>query len=99
MVFKIGLFINQHFIELKEDKGTDYVISWKSKGVYNSKLAQLYTVFLHNIKLFKYKIRIQFNKNVLVVEKGVFVTVKGVDYHCIIYELANLRQYNSRKII
>ena len=25
-------------LELKKDKGTDYVFSWKSKGVYNSKL-------------------------------------------------------------
>ena len=32
--------------ELKKDKGTDYVLSWKSKGVYNSKLKPLYTAFL-----------------------------------------------------
>ena len=25
-------------LELKNDKGTDYVVSWKSNGVYNSKL-------------------------------------------------------------
>ena len=25
-------------LELRKDKGTDYVLSWKSKGVYNSKL-------------------------------------------------------------
>ena len=25
-------------LELKKDKGTDYEFSWKSKGVYNSKL-------------------------------------------------------------
>ena len=35
--------------ELKKDKGTDYVLSWKSKGVFNSKLKPLYTAFLHNI--------------------------------------------------
>ena len=28
--------------ELKKDKGTDYVLSWKSKGVYNSKLTVIY---------------------------------------------------------
>ena len=25
-------------VELKKDKGIDYVLSWKSKGIYNSKL-------------------------------------------------------------
>ena len=29
--------------ELKKDKVTDYNLSWKSKGVYNSKLKSLYT--------------------------------------------------------
>ena len=37
-------------LELKKDKGTDYVLNWKSKGVFNSKLKPLYTDFLHNIK-------------------------------------------------
>ena len=26
-----------NLLELKEDKDTKYIISWKSKGVYNSK--------------------------------------------------------------
>ena len=38
-------------LDLKKDKGTDYVLSWKSKGVFNSKLKPLYTAFLHRIKL------------------------------------------------
>ena len=42
-------------LELKKDKGTDYVFSWKSKGVYNSKLQPLYTSFLHSIKFSEYK--------------------------------------------
>ena len=37
-------------LELKKDKGTDYVLSWRSKGVYNSKLKPLHTTFLHSIK-------------------------------------------------
>ena len=37
-------------LELKKDKGNDYILSWKSKGVYNSKLKSLYTAFLHSIK-------------------------------------------------
>ena len=39
-------------IELKENKGTYYILSWKSKGVYTSKLKPLYTAFLHSVKLF-----------------------------------------------
>ena len=38
-------------LELKEDKGTEYVIGWKSERLYNSRLTSLYTAFLHNIKL------------------------------------------------
>ena len=63
---------------LKEDTSTKYFIDCKSKGVYNSKLVPLYTVFflfvcfffLHNIKSFGHKIGIKFNKRVLVVEQN-----------------------------
>ena len=30
-------------LKLKKDKGTDYALSWKWKGVFNSKLKPLYT--------------------------------------------------------
>ena len=42
-------------LELKKDKGPDYVISPKSKGIYTSKLKPLYTAFFHSIKLSGYK--------------------------------------------
>ena len=35
---------------MKKGKVTDYGLSWKSNGVYNSKLKPLYTAFLHSIK-------------------------------------------------
>ena len=38
-------------LELKEDKNTEYVIGWKSKGLYTSKLIPLYTAFLHSMNL------------------------------------------------
>ena len=38
-------------VQLKEDKSTDHVVSWKSKGVCTFKLIPLYTVFLHSLKL------------------------------------------------
>ena len=37
-------------LELKKDKGTDYILTWKPKGVYICKLKPLYTAFLHSIK-------------------------------------------------
>ena len=40
----------------KKDKGTDDVLRWKSKAVYNSKLKPLYTAFLHSIKRSGYKV-------------------------------------------
>ena len=47
-------------LELKKDKGTDYVLSLKSKGIFNSKLRPLYSAFLNNIKLSEYRIGIEY---------------------------------------
>ena len=47
----------------KKDKGTVYVLSWKSKGVYTSKLNLLYTAFLHSIKLLECKVETKFGKD------------------------------------
>ena len=41
-VFKIYFFINQHLYELKEDKSTEYIISWKSKGLFKFNLKPLF---------------------------------------------------------
>ena len=38
-------------LELKNDQGTDYVLSWKSKEVLNSQLRPLFTAFLNSMKL------------------------------------------------
>ena len=43
-------------LQLNKDKGIDYVISWKSKGVYSSILSPQHTTFLHSIKHCEYKI-------------------------------------------
>ena len=61
-----NMFVHQptsNTLELKEDKGTEYVISWKSKGVYTSKLKPLYTAFLHSINLSGYRMGIKFDKD------------------------------------
>ena len=52
-------------LELKKDKGTDYALSWKSKGVFNSKLKLLHTASLHRIKLSVYRMIIKFDKDPL----------------------------------
>ena len=61
-------------LELKKDKGTDYVLSWKSKGVYNYKLKPFYTAFLHSIKLSGYRIGIKFDKDPLAVEQNKYLS-------------------------
>ena len=60
--------------ELKKDKSTDYVLSWKSKGVYTSKLKPLYTAFLHSRKFSGYRIGIKFNKDILAVKQKHYLT-------------------------
>ena len=55
-------------LQLKKDKGIDYAISSKSEGVYSYILSPQYTAFLYNIKLFRYKMGIKFDKDLLAVE-------------------------------
>ena len=62
--------IKTHTLDLKNDKGTDYVFSWNSKGIYNSKLKPLFTVFLHSIKLPGYRMGIKFQKDPFAVEQN-----------------------------
>ena len=86
MVFGICLFINQQLtIKLKEDKSTDYVAGWNSKGVYSSKRKSLYTAVLHSIKLSGCKIRLQFVNDILAVEQNNYVT--KIFYAYIDYDL------------
>ena len=56
------MFVHQATLDalkLKKDKSTDYVFSWKSKRVFNSKIKPLYTTFLYSIKLSEYRIGIK----------------------------------------
>ena len=56
-------------LELKKDKGADYVLSWKLKEVFSSKLKPLNTAFLHSIRLSEYRIRMKFDIDPLAVEQ------------------------------
>ena len=72
-------------MEFKKDKGTDYVCSWKSEGVFNSKLKPLHTAFLNSIKLSEYRIGIKFEKDPLAVEQNNYLT-KIINVY-IVYDL------------
>ena len=61
-------------LELKKEKGTDYIRSWKSKGVFNSEFYPLYTGFLINIKLSEYRIGTKFDKKSLAVKQNNYLT-------------------------
>ena len=63
---------------------TEYTTSWRSKGVYNTKLIAIKNDYLPNIKYFKYKIGIQFNNTPLIVEQNIY-TSKIINVY-IIYE-------------
>ena len=67
-----------NILELKEDKGTKYIIAWKSKRLLKFKLHPLYNAFLPNTKRFGYKIRLQFKSTALVKEQNNY-TIKIVN--------------------
>ena len=63
-----------------------YALSWKSNGVYSSKLKPLHTSFWHSIKLSGYKMGIKFDKDPLAVEQINYLTKIIIVY--IVYYLA-----------
>ena len=72
-------------LELKKDKGTDYVLSLRSKGVYTSKIKPLYNAFLQSRKLSGYRMRINFDRDPLAVEQNNYAT--KIVNACIGYDL------------
>ena len=53
-----GSQTNTRYVTVKKEKGTDYVLSWKSKEVNTSKIKPLYNAFLHSINNSGYRIGI-----------------------------------------
>ena len=70
---------------LKKAKSNEYVISWKSKDLFEYKIPLLHGTFLSNIKLFQCKIEIQFNNTPLIREENNYAT-KIVNAY-IVYDL------------
>ena len=85
-----NMFVYQptfNVLDLKNDKRTEYIISWKSKRIYDSKLIVLIGALLPNVKYFRNKIEIQFNSTPLVIEQNNYAT-KTVNVY-IVYNLDN----------
>ena len=61
-------------LTLKEDKGSEYVIAWKSKGLFKTELYPLHYASLPNLKHLGYKIGTQLNTTPLVRDKNKYVT-------------------------
>lgn len=76
-------------LRLKQDKGTEYITAWKSKGLFKSRLHPWHNTFLSNIKRLGHKIGIQFNNTALIVEQT-FRPNKVVDQYEFNYSLRNM---------
>ena len=61
-------------LQLKKGKVIDYVLSWKSKGVYNSELKPSYAAFLHRIKLSGHRIGTKFDNDPSAVEQNNYLS-------------------------
>ena len=57
-------------LEFKKDKRTDYTLSSKAKGAFNSKLNPPRSAFLNRIKPSGYRTGIKFDKDLLVAEEN-----------------------------
>ena len=64
------------------DMGTEYVTSWKYKVLFEWKLFPLHGAFMPSIKLFGFKIEIQSNNTLLVIDQNNF-TIKTVNAYII----------------
>ena len=83
-------------IESRKDKSTDYFVGWNSKEVYSSKRKLSYTAVLHSIKRSGYRMRIQFDSDILSVEQNNYVT--KIDYAYIVYDLDTWRKLPVNKL-
>ena len=82
-----NLFVYQPTFSVTKylNTSTEYIISWRSKGIYNTKLIPIKNNSLPNIKYFNKKISLQFDYIPLVVEQN-NCTSKIVNVY-IVYDL------------
>ena len=75
-----SMFVYQTTVDTLEDKGTEYVLTCKSKGLYASKLKPLCTAFLYSKKLSGYKMGKKFDGDPLAAEQTNCTTKIGNAY-------------------
>ena len=78
-----NMFVYQptlRMLQLQKYKVVNFVIRWKSKGIYSSNLSLQYTHFLHSIKCFGYKIVTKFDRDSLFAEQN---SCKTKCLHCL----------------
>ena len=85
-------------LELEQNKGIDFVLSWKSNGLYTSKLNPLYTAFLQSITLSGYRVRIKFDKYVLAVEQQLHEQ-NCICLHCLWFRFLTQNTSNNFKLL
>ena len=74
-------------LDLKEEKGSDCDLIWKSKGVNTFKFKPLYNVFFHRIRHSGYKVGIKLDKDPLAVKQKNYTT--NIVNAYIVYVLEN----------
>ena len=67
----------------KKDKGTDYLLNWKSKRIYSFKLTPLYSTFLNRTNLSVYRTGIKFNNSVFIVEQNNYTSKHKQNCKCL----------------
>ena len=66
--------IKFNILKLKNNKSTECIINWKSKGICNFKLKALHGAFLPKVKHFRKKIGMQFNSTPLFIKQNSYTT-------------------------
>ena len=74
-------------LDLKEEKGTDSVLIWESKGANTFKFKPLYNAFFHSIRHSGYKVGIKLDKDSLAVKQKNYTT--NIVNAYIVYVLEN----------
>ena len=72
-------------LDLKIDKGTEYITGWKSKVLFEWKLLPLRGAFIPNVKRFDYNIGMQFDNTPVAIDENNYTT-KIVNAY-IVYDL------------
>ena len=90
-VYQLGFRVIKYY-----NTRTGYIIIWRSKGVYNTKLIPIKNDYFPNIKYFEHKIEIRFNYTPLIVEQNSYTT-KTVNVY-IVYDLDDSPENSNQKL-